>query len=914
MKNYFMKKLLLVLLFAVFSANAQNSLWRETSKDRVESLIKMDRESVPLDYKLFQMDLNVMKNTLHSAPNRDDSTISNTVIEFPSENGVLEHFKIFEANIMHPELALKFPDIKNYVGIGIDDPTASIRITTSIFGFHGMILSAKHNSVYIDTYTKDLNNYIVYNKSSLKTSLTRSCEFSGENETVLNGNKSLNSALSNDGLFRTYRLAMACTIEYAAFHVNAAGVAGGTLAQKKAAVLSAMNVTVNRVDAVYEKDLAVTMQLVPNNDVIIFVDSDNFSNDTANSLITESQTVINAAIGTANYDIGHTVSTGGGGLAGLGVVCVNGSKARGITGSPAPVGDPYDIDFVAHEMGHQFGCNHTFTGDATNCAGNRNNNTAVEPGSGSSIMAYAGICTPQDVQGNSDAYFHTISLGEAFSYITSTATCATNVANGNIAPVMATATNYTIPKGTPFKLTAPLTTDANGDTITYCWEQLKNSVGTITTVPSATSTSGINFRSYNPTTSPDRYFPKMADILAGNLAPTWEVLPTVGRTMTFAVTTRDNRMPNGGQTAVRNATITVDGTRGPLLVTSQNTDGIVWAPSSSQTITWNVNTTNTSAGGATVDILLSTDNGLTYSTVLVANTANDGSEVITAPNVSAPNCRVMVKANGNIFFNVNLKNIAIGNYTYQTQNVCTNYTFNLNAAITESTTSYSGFSLPIPDSFTVTDVNVLLNATHPNISTVQFAISSPTGYAVTPTPVISRLYRNSMSCTSGVNLIKYFDMSGSPINCSNTTDGAATIPSDDISTANYNGTNSAGSWYIWFVDLNTTDGLTGTINSVTLNLCHSESVVVLATTSYELDSLAIYPNPSNGNFNVQFNDASDKTSIIVHDLRGRVIFEKDYQSSGLFNETLQLKNAQTGIYLVTVQSGNKKTVKKIVVQ
>lgn len=898
------------MIFAVFSANAQNSIWRETSKDRVENLTKMDRESFPLDYKLFQMDLSAMKNVLHVAPNRENSTLSNTIIDFPMQDGKLEHFKIFEANIMHPDLAAKFPDIKNYVGVGVEDPTATIRITTSLFGFHGMILSAKHKTVYIDTYTKDLTTYIVYDKSTLKNNKSRICSFEGpEDDLLANGNKAAVSTLSNDGLFRKYRIAMACTIEYASFHVNAAGLASGTLAQKKAAVLSAMNVTVNRVNAVYEKDLAVTLQLVANNDVLIFIDSDAFSNDNASALIGESQTVINTAILSANYDIGHTVSTGGGGLAGLGVVCVDGQKARGITGSPAPVGDPYDIDFVAHEIGHQFGCNHTFTGDAGNCAGNRNNNTAVEPGSGSSIMAYAGICSPQDVQGNSDDYFHTVSLGEAFAHITGVGTCSVNVSNGNTPPVIAATTNYTIPKGTPFKLTAPTTTDANGDTITYCWEQLKNAIGAITAVPSATSTTGVNFRSYDPTILPYRYFPKMSDILLGNLAPTWEVLPTVGRTMTFAITARDNRAPNGGQTAVKNATITVDGTRGPLLVTSQNTDAIVWAPGSTQTITWSVNSTNLSTGGATVDILLSTDGGQTFPTVLLANTNNDGSEPITVPNVSGANCRVMVKANGNIFFNVNLKNIAIGNYTYVSQNVCSDYSFNLDSPITESSdTSYPGLSLTIPDTFTITDANFYANVTHPSIGQFSLLIKAPF-----QTSLNTALWYNNTTCTNA-NMDKWFDTAGTAVTCATTT-GGPFLPFSVPNINGYNGQSSAGAWLIYFKDT-VVDGnnAAARLNTFTIQLCRAESVPVLATQSFDLENLAIYPNPNKGNFTIQFNDASDKTAVSVHDIRGRVIFEKEYQSSGLFNETLQLKNAQAGMYLVTVKSGAKKTVKKIVVQ
>src|SRR5690606_18618191 len=157
-------------------------------------------------------------------------------------------------------------------------------------------------------------------------------------------------ALANNGIFRTYRLAMACTVEYAAFHVNAAGLNGGTESQKKAAVLAAMNVTMTRVNGIYERDMALTMQLIPNNTNIIFITSDSFNNNNANTPIDQSQTVIDAFIGSSNYDIGHTVATHTSRLAQM-YSPFSTNKARGVTGIPQPVGDPLEIAYVAHEMG-----------------------------------------------------------------------------------------------------------------------------------------------------------------------------------------------------------------------------------------------------------------------------------------------------------------------------------------------------------------------------------------------------------------------------------------------------------------------------------------------------------------------------------------------------------------------------------
>ena len=716
------KKLHFLLVFVLLTTLSfgQNELWTKVSLEKIAGLEKMERASVPSVYQIMHLNLNAFKQSLVGAPLDTEGTFSNTIVSFPNSEGELFRFRVYEAPIMEKGLADRYPDIKSYVALGIDNPTVKLRFSVTLFGLHVMSLSGDEGTYYIDTYTKDLNNYIVYSRKNLHAVRTFACHFQDNHEEIAELNKSVldNQIFATDGKFRQYRLAMACTIEYAAFHVNAAGLSAGTLAQKKAAVLAAMNVTMTRVNGIYERDMSLRMNLVANNDLVIFIDSDTFSNTNAGTLIGQSQTVIDANIGNSNYDIGHTVSTGGGGLAGLGVVCNSTNKARGITGSPSPVGDPFDIDYVAHEMGHQFGGPHTFSSndDVTgNCdSGNVSSANAVEPGSGSTIMAYAGICE-ENVQSNSDAYFHAVSIASMNAVMIGTGNCAPQTNNGNNVPVIAALTNRTIPRGTAFMLTGSATDVDASASLTYCWEQTNAAAGT--NYPTTTQTTGPVYRSRVPSASPTRYFPQMSDIFAGNLTPTWEVTPNVARTLNFALTVRDNQVPTGGQTARSNMSVTIDDTRGPLSVTSQNTDGIVWTPGSSQTVTWAVNNTNTSVGGANVDILYTTDNGVTWTTIL-ANTLNDGSETITVPSVTAPNCRIMVKASGNIFFSVNTKNIAIGNYTYQPQNVCRDYVFNLNSTITESATSYSGFSLNIPDSFVVSDVNVKVEMSHEYISDV----------------------------------------------------------------------------------------------------------------------------------------------------------------------------------------------------
>jgi len=643
-------------VFSILTILSQNRFWTQIDEDKITHIEKLDRDTKILKHQVFALDLESLKNKLSSAVSRGLGIDSELIIDFPNANGELQRYKIYEASVMHPELSAKHPDIKSYIGVGLDDRTATIRFSTTIFGFHGMISSGKTQTTYIDPYTKDLKYYTIYSKSNIeKPNNAFRCLVQTENKEPSGVHFSAFGSQETqlNGSLRKFRLALACTTEYATFHVNAAGFSSGTVAQKKAVVLAAMNVSMTRINGIYERDLSITMELVPNNENIIFITSDNFNNYDPDVLINQSQSVITSTIGSSNFDIGHTVSTGAGGLAMLDAVCKTSQKARGVTGSSSPVGDPFDIDYISHEMGHQFGADHTFN---NSCSWNWNPSTAVETGSGSTIMAYAGICPP-NVQNNSSNYFHTISLYQIEYYITSQATCSQNTNNGNTKPVINNIPNKTIPKGTAFVLRGN-GSDANGDALTYCWEQID--IQSSTQPPSNTSTAGPNFRSLPPSDSPNRYMPVLSSVLAGNLSPTWEVVPNVGRNMKFALTVRDNN-PNGGEFARKNITITVSGTAGPFKVTSQNTNNTYWQKNTQQTITWDVaGTTNAPINTSNVNILLSTNGGASFDYVLASNTPNDGSETITVPNETTANARIMVEAVNNIFYAVNSSSFMIG--------------------------------------------------------------------------------------------------------------------------------------------------------------------------------------------------------------------------------------------------------------
>ncbi|MFO7673626.1 MAG: zinc-dependent metalloprotease family protein, partial [Lutibacter sp.] len=374
MKQHYKKQFLLTLSLCLifFAVSAQNSdeLWTKSTGLEKSTTKKLARKSIPNKFETYQLNVNILKSKLSKAPKRKENLDkSSTVLSFPNEKGILENYQVFEASILDENLQKQFPNIRSYVGKGIDNPGSTIRFSVTPLGLHAMVLGNAEGSVYIDPYAENSDSYIVYSSKNLPSIEPFECKFDEVNTSQKSSAPTTAAKAENagDGKLRTFRLAVATTGEYSQFHLNRQNISpSASEAEKKAAVLSAIAVTMTRVNGLFERDVALTMILVANNTSIIFLDAatDNFTNNDATKLIDESQTTINTIIGSANYDIGHTFSTGGGGLASLNSPCNQNQKARGITGSPSPIGDAYDIDYVAHEMGHQYGAHHTFNGDA----------------------------------------------------------------------------------------------------------------------------------------------------------------------------------------------------------------------------------------------------------------------------------------------------------------------------------------------------------------------------------------------------------------------------------------------------------------------------------------------------------------------------------------------------------------------
>ena len=524
---------------AVFAqAKSEKSPWRNIDESTIPT--NGTRYIQPTKYLTFSLDVETMKATLALVKRMTDPDYTPVFIVLPKPDGMFSTYQVFENATMSEGLAAQFPEIRSYDGTATDGSGEVVKFDLTPQGFHAMTLIPGKKTTYIDPYSfggGDITNYVVYSREDLVKTESFVCHLDEETLLTEEYKQDLDPVKSfGNCTQRTYRLALAATGEYTAFH-------GGTVALAQAAQVT----TINRVNGVYMRDLAVTLTIIANNNLLIYTNSgtDPYTNGNPGSMINQNQTNITSVIGSANYDVGHVFGTNSGGLAGLGVVCSNSSKARGVTGSSAPVGDAFDIDYVAHELGHEFSGNHSFRGNAGSCSGNANGSTAMEPGSGSSIMAYAGICSPQNVQSNSDDYFHGVNMAEMHSFINGSGNgCAVSTAiPAQTSPTITSSTtsSLTIPANTPFALTA-IATDPDGDVLTYCWEQMNSQNST--QPPVATATGGPNFRSFDPSLNGTRYFPSISSLMSGGPF-TWEVLPSVNRTMNFRCTVRDNEV-NGG--------------------------------------------------------------------------------------------------------------------------------------------------------------------------------------------------------------------------------------------------------------------------------------------------------------------------------------------------------------------------------
>jgi len=658
-----------VVLFHVQTVSGQG-IWSRVSDPKAAKGLPATAAD---KYIVFAVDEATLKIQLQDIP---DNFASAPTISIPMGDGTLRAFRVKHSSLIPPSLAAKYPGLNTFDAIAVDDPNVTAKLDITSYGFHAMVFDGEQTS-FINPYNNANSGYytVHYKRDETITSaeratcLVKANEAGQEEQLVKLARKSAYKTMSGTQL-RTYRLALSCNSKYA---VAVTGQASPTIAQ----VLSKMTTSMNRINGIYERELSVTMTFVDNEDTLIWTKesggingADPFTVNDAVACNPINQTVCDNRIGSANYDVGHVFLTGDGGFSQVGAVCQNGIKAQSATGRATPVGDDFDIDYVVHEMGHEFGANHTFNNAADNSCGGSNWNgpTAYEPGSGSTIMAYAGICTPDNVQKHSDDYFHAISLIEIQDYLTSVhgGSCGVKTPTNNTQVSIPSFTrSYNIPYLTPFELVAP-PASAGDTSVTYCWEEWDLSGYGERLV--ATKADGPIFRSYRPVHSGTRVFPKIDMVLAGVLSDVGtdnaqgEKAPDVARYLKFKLTAR-NLLQGYGSFVVPDDSILLNAvnTDQGFKVTSQNTAGNTFNGGSTQNVTWNVvKTDQFPINTPNVEIYMSADGGYTWP-YHVGTYINNGSANVTLPNpdTTIGNARIKVKGTDNVFFNINSKPFSV---------------------------------------------------------------------------------------------------------------------------------------------------------------------------------------------------------------------------------------------------------------
>jgi len=607
------------------------------------------------------------------------------VIALPLPNGSFVNFELTPESVMSDGLAKKYPNIRTFSGVAVDNSNNTGRFDITLNGFHGMFyyngerVFVEPESVYIQEAS---DKALAKNKSSVKTLETVSpsktqrvfnttnakytsyikensrakdkksltfhqpknfTQLSTALESLSRNKVSKEENASDTGsVLKTYRIAISAAAEYTEFN-------GGTVDSTMAEIIT----LVNRLNQIYQHDLAIKLMLVENNDLLIFTDAetDPFNNNSDDGGLNTG--IINNIIGSDNYDIGHVLNTNGGGLAVLGAVCHPIYKGDGITGDFSPTNDAFYIDYVAHEIGHQFGAEHSFNGTAGACLGNRVPRSAYEVGSGSTIMSYAGICDDQNLQSNSDAFFHARSIDQIHTYLESSigSNCGIASSDSNNVAIVDAGLDYTIPARTPFKLLGTAT-DVDGDELSYSWQQFDLGEKSTSLAEQVDDGTRPLFRAFLPNDNATRYFPQLSDVLT-DTNTIGESLPTTNRNLNFRLMVFDQK---GGVSFDEVKLTVIDSGEAFSLNTPLAED--VWVENDNN-ISWQVAQTNTlPINCAAVDVLLSKNNGESFDITLANNISNNGNATLSidsfCPNdINTAEARIKLVCSDNIFYAVN---------------------------------------------------------------------------------------------------------------------------------------------------------------------------------------------------------------------------------------------------------------------
>ncbi len=878
--------------FTLF-AQGDNMIWVPIQNQELATKQALIQRNMPSQFQAYRMtNLEELERILHSAPLRFSAAAkeSNIEISLPLPDGQLEKFRIFNFPVLQSRLAAAYPNLRTFTAAGISHPNKMAKIEVTPKGLHAMILGGEKGPVFINPFNGIEQTYYSFYKKDIQSIsepfLCGTKEFD-ESEGQIPGDDNLSFA--GDCQLRQYRLALACTGEFAQLIDDGDDTNGDIVAD----VLADMVIVMDRINGIFERDVGVTMLIIDENEEIIFTDPDNdFYSNNISSLPAENSTAMQITIGNDAFDIAHVFGSTGGGVGFLEGPCGN-AKAKGASGRGNRTAEEFAFDIVAHEMGHQFGARHTQNTQTSFCFVSET--ASYEPGSGSTIMSYARVCPPL-VQTYSDNYFHAISIEQIGNFVTTDGnTCPVILSSENNKPSVAAGGNYTIPAATPFVLTG-VGTDPDDDPISYCWEQWDKE-DILLAPPIPTATVGPTFRSFLPTVDPQRYFPSLS-VLLGETPDTWEVLPTVSRELNFRLTVRDNNSAYGC-TDESNMSVVVDDSAGPFAVTSPDTFA-VWNIGDTELITWDVaNTDLAPINCATVDILLSTDGGYTYPDVIATNVPNNGSYEITVPSVASATVRFMVRCSDNIFFNISKADVSIG-----VTSVCAQiFSTDIPITISEigSVTITSELNIDITEM--ITNIKVInLNGTHTYVGDLRFTLISPSGI---------ECLLMSGKCTINNDFDINFDDAGNMFSCP-LNDGQITKPESSLSI--YNGLEAAGNWSLEITDIADSDG--GELLGWGIEICYDESLISNVEVQNFEAKVELTPNPTNQNLIVALASSDPfKGQLQVVNMIGQTLEQVDVESDGNYQHEFRLAYLPAGVYFVKVvdEKGNQ-VVEKFIKQ
>jgi len=563
---------------------------------------------------------------------------------FPDGDGTLTRYLVRETAVMHPELSSKYPQIASFTGWS-KDHQKKVRFSISHRGVQVMLIDLeKGSNSFIQKESRESNRY-VYRKGgaipqhgfACRTPRMMGIPFQNHSK------QGVVQRFVDDQTLRKFRIAVSASGEYTTYH-------GGTVAD----ALAAINATLTRVNEVFETDLGITLELIANNEDVIFIDPETDPYSGGLDLLLEVEGELDVTIGSENFDVGHLfhLDVDNGNAGGIGTVC-NSLKGRAFSAALIPETDLFDLDYVAHELGHQFGANHTWSFQSEGTG------VQAEPASGTTIMGYAGIVDSNNVAPNGDDYYHYRSIQQISEYVQNQ-TCSQDTELTNNVPTITENSDYSIPAGTAFMLMGNATDSDVGDNLTYTWEQIDDGTVTQNTF-GPDNPVGANFRSLPPSADPIRYFPRLSRVVSGQLTQTnpslnsaWETVSTIGREMNFGLTVRDNAV-GGGQVVSESVVVTVVDTGSPFRVTSQSQAALQYEAGAIMPISWDVANTNQAPVDATqVDVFLSTDGGLSFPIPLASAIPNTGNALVQLPGGTvSTSARIMITASNNIFFAVN---------------------------------------------------------------------------------------------------------------------------------------------------------------------------------------------------------------------------------------------------------------------